>query len=316
MDWLQKAAAAASEAAPMTRPDAPATVPGRVLHVDGDYLAYWAGGNDSTSVQTSRTNALGKIESMRVDSGSERVVVHLTADGSHKANRFIIATIKPYQGQRKSGRKPKNHAYLREVLLDLHSPLLQAKVWGAREADDGMAYVARTNDPDLVVLATRDKDMRMLSGWHIEWQEHSMTFVPRDTFSLTANGLVYGTHWFWLQLLQGDTADNIPGLPRYVDANGKEQKIADKTAAKILSWCESNEEAYDSVISLYRSYYGRDAEAKLAEQALLLWLRGDAGATEDDVFTILPRAPKLLEAVNNIKQRIEDARREALSVED
>jgi DNA polymerase-1 len=315
MDWLQKAVASASDAAPMTRPEAPATVPGRVLHVDGDYLAYWAGGNDSTSVQTSRNNALGKIESMRVDSGSERVVVHLTADGSHKANRFIIATLKPYQGQRKSGRKPRNHAYLREVLLDLNQPTLQAKVWGAREADDGMAFVSRQGEPDKVVIATRDKDMRMLAGWHIEWTEHSMTYVAPDVFSLTANELVYGPHWFWLQLLQGDTADNIPGLPRYVDANGKEQKIADKTAAKFLSYCTNNEEAYAEVISLYRSYYGDDAEARLAEQALLLWLRGDHGATEDDVFTILPRAPKLLAAVNDIKQRIEDAKREALSVE-
>lgn len=315
MDWLQKAVAAASEAAPMTRPDAPATVPGRVLHVDGDYLAYWAGGNDSTSVQTSRTNALGKIESMRVDSGSERVVVHMTADGSHKANRFIIATLLPYQGQRKSGRKPRNHGYLRDLLCDLRSPTLQSKVWGSREADDGLAYVARNGDSDLVVLATRDKDMRMLPGWHIEWQEHALTYVDREAFSLRSNGLVYGPHWFWLQMLQGDTADNIPGLPRYVDSNGKEQKIGPATAEKLLAWCTTNEEAYSEVVSLYRSYYGEDAEARLAEQALLLWLRGDAGATEDDVFSILPTAPKLMEAVNNIKQRIEDARREALSVE-
>lgn len=305
--WLQAAAQATADAAPMIAEVVP-TVPGRELHLDGDMLAYWAGGNDDTSVATSRSIALNKIEAMRYQAGAERVIVHLTARTSHKANRFIIATQKVYQGQRKSGRKPKNWEYLRDLMESASLPH-RVKLWATREADDGFAYVAREVGPR-AVIGTKDKDMRMITGcWHMSWDDMRMVWVPPNTFAQMSNDLLYGHKWFWQQMLQGDTADNIPGLPRY---NNK--PVGEATAKSILSNCNDNSEAYWRVSVAYELHYADDWKHRFLEQALLLWLRQGRDAHVSDVFAIIPQSifadPMML-----IEQRIKDAYAEAAAIQ-
>ena len=115
-DWMQQAAADAAATAPTEAPPPPPAVPGLELHVDGDLLCYWAGGSEDTSVAESRQRAVGRVNTMAELIGAERVIIHLTEDGSTKGDRRIIATVKPYQAQRKASRKPKNWQYLRDWL--------------------------------------------------------------------------------------------------------------------------------------------------------------------------------------------------------
>ena len=70
----------------------PAAIPGRVVHIDGDYLAYYASGNDRCEPGRARRNTMERIETIRSMSGAESVVLHLSAAACTKANRYLIAT--------------------------------------------------------------------------------------------------------------------------------------------------------------------------------------------------------------------------------
>jgi len=319
---VQAAIAAAKAEVSMVAPVAIPVVPGRVMHVDGDFLCYWAGGgaDSNTGPGRARQAALGKIDMLRSMSGSESVIVHLTASGSIKANRFIIATVKPYQGQRAGSGKPPNWRYLRDF-FESHPnvPGLSVKMWGAREADDGFALVsaqaAAADKLNLCCLAYRDKDMRMLPGLHINWETFDLIEVPAGKYSVVGpDGLQYGRKWFWLQLLMGDTADHIPGLPKYIKDNGKPGLVGEATAIKLLSWCANSSEAFETVRGLYEGYYADEWADRLMEQGLLLWLRNDLGATEDNIWEIFPRHPHLERALTAVKERIHDARQAALAI--
>jgi len=307
--WMQAAANAAAEHEPCVSV-APEIVPGRVLHIDGDMIAYWAGGNDDTTIETSRNVAANKIDTMREYAGAERVIVHLTAASSTKGDRFLISTVKPYQGQRKSGRKPKNWAYLREWLETYAGPAFRVKNWATREADDGLSFFAYYEGAECV-MSTKDKDMRMLPGLHLDWDTMALTFVPRGAYSVVAGGLQYGHKWFWLQMLHGDTADNIPGLPHYVDEDGKKKLCGPKTAENFLKDTENNGEAFAIVRNLYESFYADDWADRLLEQALLLWLRNDRDADMGNVFHVLPPHPKLEAALVAVRKRVKEKYDEA-----
>lgn len=317
--WMQAAAAQAAKDAPIQVKALPPVIRGRVLHLDGDLLCYWAGGSEDTTVAESRIRAIGKINALREQSGSEKVVMHLTADASTKGDRRIIATVKPYQGQRKAGRKPKNWGYLREWAESYSGDLFTVKVWATREADDGIALCCadwfRKNawSPDdvdtcLVAIASGDKDMRMFGGLHVDWSTFALEYVPHGAFDHRgANGNQFGHRWFWEQMLQGDTADNIPGLPKWYG------KLCGKTtAAKLLDGITSNDAAFELVYAGYEAEYGDEADDRFIEQALLLWMRDDLQADIGNVQQVLPVSFE--DAINRVRARIKEKYDEAQSL--
>jgi DNA polymerase-1 len=262
---LQKKAAASSHmggSAPILH--------GRVIYFDGDGLAYYCAGNDDTSIAEARERLRDKVESMQRVSSAEKRVILLTASGSHKGHRYALARVKPYQGQRTNAKRPKNWRALRE-LLDT-GEFGETISYTDREADDGFGYYGWLN-PQNTVIATQDKDMRMVPGWHMDWKDNRMFYLAPDQFEASWNDKVYGEKWFWLQMLQGDTADNIPGLPLL---NGK--KCGEITAAKYLAPAGNREEALTLVAAGYRGTYGDRWYTEMAEQACLLWMRAGKDA--------------------------------------
>ncbi len=275
----------------------PAVVPGRVLHLDGDYLAYFAAGNDDTERGLARRNAFDRIEQTRLRCGAESVTLHLSASGCTKAHRYLIATVKPYQGQRNAARKPKNWAYLREVLEHYEGTRFKPKVWVTREADDGMAYCAYLQH---IAISTRDKDMRMLPGLHVNWMTYQLTEVPPGAWDVIGeDGDQYGLKWFYLQLLQGDNADNIPGVPRLFGST-----CGDARAAKFLATAHDRDEAYDRVQAAYADFYRDLWPDALIEQAGLLWLRTDAQASLANIAEAFPTDPRLSAALDRLTERV------------
>lgn len=321
MDWLKDAVAAAAAAAPQNEPEArPDVVSGRTLLVDGDYLAYYAAGNDETSPGRARQNALEKIEAFKVLSGSDKVVIHLTDQSSNKGGRYEVATVKPYQGQRNSGRKPKNWRSLRDWLETYSGSAFKVKTWTDREADDGMAYHARVLGVQLAVVATADKDMRMFPGIHIDWHSYDLTVLDHRDFRLVGgNGKLYGKAWFWQQVLQGDTADNIPGLEGFIKPNGKVGKIGEKTAEGFLAGADDVYKALDVVVPLYQGYYQESWAERLAEQAILLWMRDDMKADIQNWLDHIPCDHPAWEPLNvatcDIIDRVEAARQEVAALD-
>lgn len=286
------------------------------LHVDGDYLAYYFSGNDDTAFGSARRNTLDCIENVaRIVGAGGRKVLHLTSGCSTKGDRFVVATEKPYQGQRDSGRKPKNWEAMRNWLEggDIGHGW-KVFIWKDREADDGVAAAARyaLQSGRTPAIFTRDKDFRMIPGLHVDWDTLGLVDVPVGTFSkLGFEGQVFGAKWFWLQLLQGDSADNIPGCAKVMSAKGdKLVACGPKTAEALLAEAKSVEECWPIVRQCYETCYGSHSwPDRFTEQAILLWLRTDNEANIDDFLKAIPaKVPALDLAIRKLERRIEQTK--------
>lgn len=245
--------------------------PKLVAHLDGDYMAYYHAGKDSTPAGQCRQSILARVRNVKRVTGATTVVVHLTCGSSNKGERYLIAETTPYQQQRKSSKRPRNWGICRDIMTDHDGPQFTPKVWKNREADDGIAYVthATAEHRGLHVIHTADKDMRMFAGIHLNWNTWDQTVVPYGAYEVWGeDGLLYGHKWFWQQMIQGDTADHIPGLPR--------QGEVAATAALAGTTC--NADAYAAVAALYARRMGEGWESYLCEQAALLWMRVDRHA--------------------------------------
>lgn len=272
-------AARAASSTPMYLPPSPGG--GRYLLADGDGLAYYCAGSTNTDPARAKQNLLDKLRAAKRQCGADKVIVLCTSSGSDKGGRYAVARVKPYQGQRTSARRPANWEVLR-AFLEAGHPDFTVQFFDQAEADDGFSFLSRKLGHERVVILTQDKDMRMVPGYHMVWDDHRMFKLRPGTFSATFNDNLYGDKWFWTQLLTGDTADNIPGLP-WMMVNGKQKRVGAVAAASILADCANNAAAGTAVLQAYRSYYGIGAELQMMEQASLLWMRNHSARDPLDV---------------------------------
>lgn len=296
-----------AEAAPLE--SATSTVPGRVLSIDADMVAYQCGGNEETTLAQSRDRVHTLVQRFKQWVGADKVMLHITGDGSTKGDRYLAAIRKPYQGNRKSGHKPHNTDALRKWMADgqLDYPV---KVWLDREADDGICYMAHNLTDHWI--ATRDKDLRMIPGGHLNWETGEMTRFERGTYDHQAWGKQFGLKWFWLQMLQGDTADNIPNVARLFGPAKAEKALADTV---------STIEAFDIVADLYLQYHGDAWAEAFASQAAMLWMRTDKAGDLLDFMRYMPGVGhpltnQLFDACHHLAERVEDMKKEAACLSD
>lgn len=282
-------AAAAEDATPLVF-KAREIVPGRYVLVDGDYLVYTTCGRDETPIGDARLRLMQKLDDLKQMAGAEHVVVHLTATGSHKGWRYLIATQKPYQGPRDSERRPKNWPMLRDFVESYKGAAFRQKIWGSREADDGICLHAAVLPYGKAVVAMKDKDSQMFTGCiHMDWDTFELTEVPRDTFEVENSvGRMYGHKFFWLQMLMGDSADHIPGLPQILSHTGKMVQCGESRARTALCMTYDNAGAFDIVSRHYAHYYKEQWPDRFVEQAALLWMRGDKDADIGSFLSIIP----------------------------
>ena len=315
------AALAAASASPMAC-DSVHILPNRVLLVDGDGLAYYCAGNDETSAGEARAKLVDKVRSAQRIVGAGHIDVLLTGSGSHKGHRYAIARVKPYQAQRGDSRRPKNWQMLRDYMTGPDFPF-DVMITHTAEADDLFGWWAY-NYPDDVVIYTQDKDMRMLPGKHLDWvshrvhtveytlsahreQERRYNVVPIDS---EFNDKQYGHKWFWLQMLHGDTADHIPGLPKYVTPDGKTKPVGEVTAGKLLAGYAASPRLL--VAHWYKSYYGERWLVEMLEQACLLWMRRLPDHWDDccqpgGPMAVFTDSPLFLAAYAEIQTRVDNA---------
>lgn len=286
-------------------------VPGMTLHADGDYFAYACAGDDECPPYKARDHVINRLFTAQQQAGAQHVLVHLSARNTNKGQRGLVSTVKPYQGQRVGSRKPRNWQYLRDFLEGLPNILSSSH----READDSIAerlYAANGRD----ATYTADKDMRMLPGLHLDWATYRKTFVPPGSFDVIGvDGLQFGHKWFWLQMLQGDTADNIPGLEKCVSPCGSRTDCGPVTAGLLLGYATNSEEALAAVAEQYRLCYGDSTWAdRFVEQAMLLWLRKHPDAPlhdflmDNDLFPKNPTPAKkeIIAAINRTVRRVKE----------
>lgn len=280
-------------------------VPGLVAHVDGDYMAYFAAGKDTMHHAQCRNNILARCRKLQRVTGATKVIMHLTCGGSDKGGRFLIAEFQPYQKQRKGSKKPLNWQAARDAMTDHDGSAFIPKIWRDREADDGMAYWSdiprsRGDALDIHVIHAADKDMRMFAGLHVNWKTWHHTLVPHGAFEVIGDdGLLYGHKWFWQQMLEGDSADAIPGLP----GCGK------TTAPKLLAHTTDNTTAYAAVETAYKARMGEHWQTHMVEQAALLWMRQSRTADVLDFLSLGVFPHSVQEAAWIMADRLRDKRR-------
>lgn len=199
----------------------PEAVEGRVAHIDADFLAYQvsyekADGSDTKSLEDMHHNAELVVEHLKKMSGATQVHMHLTPSTSDKGGRYDVALQKEYQGNRADKEKPRYLHIMRDFL---------AKKWPGTqytdcEADDGMSSMQYKAIADgrrnLSIIVTKDKDLSMVPGLHVDWSTGEITDVEGfGSTWLDAKGKLrgWGTKFFWAQMLIGDSADNTQGLP-------------------------------------------------------------------------------------------------------
>lgn len=276
-------------------------VPGRVLHIDADFLAYQVSADEKKSLPEMKHNCEISMEKMRLMAGAEKIQLHLTPNGSDKGGRYDAAIIKEYQANRKGKPKPTMLHVMREWMHQEQGAYLHMEC----EADDGMSiaqYTAIANgNRNLSVIATKDKDLCMVPGQALNWDTGELTDIE-DPFGyiLLEEGVdskgkakpkkLRGRGWkfFWAQMLMGDAADNISGLPKCHITDyliGKPKACGPVLTHEILSGITCNKEAFRVVKELYKAHgeaegfhhwkTGEPVQYGLAFQAeaRLLWMR-------------------------------------------
>lgn len=198
----------------------PEQVKGRTVHIDADFLAYqctFEKKGEYKSYEDMQHNAEQAVDTLRSLAAAEFVHLHLTPSTSNKGGRYGLAIQKPYQGNRVDKPKPRYLGIMREWLAKRYTGTLHQFC----EADDGMSsaqYKAiKEGNRDLSIIASKDKDLSMVPGLHVDWDTGEIVdagdfgTVWHDTAKNKLKG--FGQKFFWAQMLTGDTADNIQGLP-------------------------------------------------------------------------------------------------------
>ena len=146
------------------------------------------------------------------------------------------------------------------------------------EADDAMA-IEQTNQMEArsgmerTIICTRDKDLRQVPGWHYGWEMGAQPSFGPELVDQEGNGLELnakrnaikgtGLPFFYAQVLWGDSADNIPGLPG----------CGAVRAYDLLSDCMYfGATMLDVVTHEYTEHYGSEWEERLLEQGRLCWM--------------------------------------------
>ena len=289
--------------------DLPEIVENSELQHDSDiacYLNSWP----EQSLATDIRNLKRHLEVKRLLSGS--AVLNAYTTRGDKAGRDDIAQVQQYQETRsvsdpaKKARVEELRMFLGEYETDTIKPKPQWEI----EADDAMSIRQRECMAQGITskIMTIDKDLDMVPGIHIHPETYEEKVHPDEYGSIWVvekgelkskggNGIKrevkgMGHAFFWAQLLMGDKADHIPGLPKLSvellneykptqaikkaikvlnnpKASGRARNAAKgeltkrnpapcgaMTAWLLLGECRSNREAYKIVRRAYNSWYG------------------------------------------------------------
>lgn len=250
--------------------------------IDGDILRYEIGAigdiDGPKSFEFVQEVLDGRIRDICFAvNATEEPIIYLTGSQNF---RNEIAVTKPYKGTRKE-EKP---YHFRNITTYLHNQY-RVVLHEGLEADDLMS-IEQTRRKDQTVICSRDKDLRMVPGFHYGWEcgaqrEWGPRFVePLGDLELTDGKpkKISGTglKFFYSQLLTGDTVDNIPGCPG----------VGAVKAYSILKDLTTEREMYQAV----RNFYAEKdlTEEYFREQVNLLWMVQDLN---EDGSPVLWRPP-------------------------
>lgn len=199
-------------------------------------------------VEYALSNVKNIIDSIRSELNCDSYFVYLSGPTNFRDG---LATIRPYKGNRDKSHKPVHGPAIRDYVCRRHPHVVS----DGDEADDviGYTHYARwLKDSDSSVIATQDKDLNMIPGWHYNFATRTKEYISPEAADYN----------FYHQLLTGDPTDNIPGVPRC--GKVKASKLLDGVVGKV--------NMYEVCRKAYAKAY-EDGDAALLENARLLWIR-------------------------------------------
>lgn len=204
--------------------------------IDGDIICYTVGfGADKEGLDETQT-----IKS--ADSFIESLLFLDDADFFLSGSTNFRKKYPWYKANRKDAPKPRHIQALRKHLIDTYEAVVSVD----EEADDLMGKAQKDHT---TCITTTDKDLDQIPGWHYNWRKNRLYWVSRN------QGLMF----FYHQMITGDTADNVKGIP----------KKGPKSAENVLSGL-SPDEARNAVA---KAYGDAGISDQLKENAEVLWIR-------------------------------------------
>lgn len=177
-------------------------------------------------------------------SGASDRLLYLTKGGGFRKEIYP-----EYKMNRDETSKPIYYDLIREYMIKHWD----AEVYDDLEADDAVAMdtlnFQETCGMNSVILASIDKDLNQVPGWHYNYQRELDLKSPALYFVTPEEG----RKCFFRQMLTGDATDNIKGIPR----------VGDATADKMLAHCTTLDE-YMAVID--EAYAVENAAREKAEE--------------------------------------------------
>ena len=198
------------------------------------------------------------------------------SDGSNFRNE-VAKTAKIVKGIPREGYKagrserPIHYQAIRDYLIEYQD----AKECPGMEADDALGIHKG-------IMVHIDKDINMVPGWHMNWVTGDCYEVPEGFGILewdkeNSKLISYGLNFFYVQLLMGDSIDNIPAIKNPF-AN-KSSNFGPKTTYEYLKKSSTEKELFDKVKEVYYTVYKSEWKERLSEQADLVWILQEPGIT-------------------------------------
>ncbi|CAB4241382.1 Exo 5'-3' exonuclease (including N-terminal domain of PolI) [uncultured Caudovirales phage] len=212
--------------------------------IDGDLVAYplaCYAQSQGWSLEDTLKAASDRVTNIMVGAECEHYGLYLS---SQDKSNFRYSIDPEYKANRKDKEQPEWLSQIRQHLLDKHD----TEVCYGYEADDalGLDQCDAIHHEVSTVICSYDKDLNMIPGWHYNWVKNTKYYVEE----------IQGLRHFYSQLLIGDKADNIFGVPG----------IGAVKAAKLLDGLETEQEMYDAVKEKY------DSIERLHKNMRLLWI--------------------------------------------
>ena len=213
------------------------------LLIDGDLIAFRCaasvGEDGSEEIAVLRSDRL--MQDLLHSTEADTYQVFLTG-----SNNFRRKVNPEYKANRKDKVPPAHLQACREYLV---------KEWHALVSDgceaDDLLGINQTEDS---TIASLDKDLLMIPGWHFNWLHNEKKYVvPED-----------GIKTFYKQMLIGDRSDNIFGV----------DKIGKVKAERYIEPLETEEDMICQVLDLY----GTDI-LRFLMNAQCLWIMQNEGET-------------------------------------
>lgn len=226
-----------------------------------------------------------KVDKIIHAAGCDDYIVCIEGEGNFRDD--FEAEYVDYKGHR--GPKPLLFEDCREYFIKKYQKRV---IFGElRETDDVCNELAwrsyrkgkasRSRDDSDVVLAYVDKDLAANSrGWMLNYNKLEQGIFWNNGYDQPYN--------FAVQMLMGDSADNIPGIVQLSEDTREKYGVKVKgvgmaTANKILTTCKTNAELIKTVEECYVSAYGKEEGYKrMNENGFFLYLL----RSEDDAWSL------------------------------